>query len=253
MIGDSTDKMTSPTSTFTDVTSTFVEVTSTYGNPTLTYSYAASTPKVPVPIFFTAENTPFATPGEVKTIGVRGTGPGCGKDTVADYIAELLKQKNIQAYRSAFANGVREDVSKITDIPVEVIRTTEGKNMVFESLGVTVGKLLQYHGQAKKKLHGDDVWIRYCMDSLPTEDKHVSIISDVRYKGEQTAVQKRGGIIIMVKSDRPTSAILMAGRSLQHSSERDLDGVSANVTIENNGTLEELKQKVKALVDSLFP
>lgn len=188
----------------------------------------------------------------VKTIGVRGSGPGCGKDTVADYIAELLKDKEILTHRAAFADGVREDVSKITDIPVELIRTPEGKNMVFESLGITIGKLLQYHGQAKKKLQGDNVWIKQCIGSLPTSEGLVSIISDIRYKGEQTAVKERKGIIIMVKSDRPISAILMAGRSLQHSSERDLDGVPADYTIDNDGTLEELKHKVKHLIDTLF-
>jgi dephospho-CoA kinase len=180
---------------------------------------------------------------------VRGTGPGCGKDTVADHIAELLNAMCIQTHRTAFANGVREDVSKITGVPVEVIRTTEGKNIVFETLGVTIGKLLQYHGQAKKKLDGDDIWIRQCMDSLPTESNVVSIISDVRYKGEQSTVQERQGIVILVKTDRPTSAIQIAGRSLQHSSERDLDGIPPDFTIENNGTLEELHNKVKELIN----
>jgi len=185
------------------------------------------------------------------TIGVRGTGPGCGKDTVADYIAELLSQRS-ETHRSAFANPIREDISKITGIPVEMIRTTEGKNMVFEPLGITVGKLLQYHGQAKKKLEGDNVWIKQCIDSLPSKDTHVSILSDVRYKGEQAAVKERGGIIIMVKSDRPMSAILMAGRSIQHSSERDLDDIPADVVIENNGTLEELHEKIKELVANVL-
>ena len=188
----------------------------------------------------------------VRTIGVRGSGPGCGKDTVADYIAELLQDKHIFTHRAAFADGVREDVSKITDVPIELIRTPEGKNMVFEPLGVTIGKILQYHGQAKRKLHGEDIWVRQCIDSLPTTNGSVSIISDVRYKLEQAAVKQRNGIVIIVKTNRPTSAILMAGRSLQHSSERDLDGVPADYMIENNGSLEELKQKVRQLIGALF-
>lgn len=88
------------------------------------------------------------------------------------------------------------------------------------------------------------------MKSLP--DNGVSIISDVRYKDEQNAVKKREGYVILVTSNRPADPRLMAGRSLQHSSERDLDGVLPDFTIENNGTLEELHAKAAELIDTLF-
>ncbi len=189
---------------------------------------------------------------KISTVAVRGSGPGCGKDTVSDAIAAHLQNIGFQTHRSAFADTIREDVSKITDIPVEVIRTTDGKNIMIEHLGITVGKLLQVHGWTQRKLHHPEIWVESCMKRLPTTTETICILSDVRFRTEQKAVKDRNGIVIQVISNRPIDSKTLAGRSLTDPSERDLDGIPADYTIENNGTLEELNDKVKTLVDKLF-
>ena len=250
-------------------------------------------------------NQPLSTPEAyykqrgIKTIGVRGTGPGCGKDTVADMIMEELQKKSIRSIRKRFATALKQTVSEYTGIPGEILETVEGKNIVLDSTklipitplmvektmndyvdttqqikpfviftlaiyglkchltevfgksidGRTVGQVLQLLGTRIRGVLGGNAFVDAVFNPLHKYD--IVVISDVRYKQENEAVKNRDGIVVFVKGGA-TDAAKMAGRSLQHSSERDLDGVPADFTIENNGTLEELKEKVKVLINQLF-
>lgn len=249
---------------------------------------------------------------DILTIGVRGTAPGCGKDTVADMVVKYLTQKNLSVVRKRFATALKKTVSDYTGIPTNILETTAGKNIVIsesnlipvdedvfvttfseytgiskfmlgeigldddimklsngktiketyekmlfefhnvfggDAIGQTIGKMLQTLGTQLKEIFGSEVFVDAIFKHLHNKD--IAVISDVRFKQESEAVKKRFGVIIFVKKDQLDST-QMAGRSTQHSSERDLDGVPADFEIDNNGTYQELEDKVSSLIDKLF-
>ena len=67
------------------------------------------------------------------------------------------------------------------------------------------------------------------------------IITDMRFLNEMEAVKKRGGITIRVNRNLEESKD-------QHESETELDNVEFDYIINNNGTIEELIEKVKEIL-----
>lgn len=77
------------------------------------------------------------------------------------------------------------------------------------------------------------------------------IITDVRFPNEAQAIKDRGGILIRV--NRPVSAIgankLKHKSITQHPSETALDDYQDwNYIIDNNGTIEDLIEKVEVIL-----
>ncbi len=70
------------------------------------------------------------------------------------------------------------------------------------------------------------------------------IITDMRFPNEMEAVEKRGGITIRVNRDNGTRAIDLN----PHPSETSLDSHKFDYTIENDGSLEDLVDKVRFIL-----
>lgn len=187
-----------------------------------------------------------------ETIAIRGR-PGSGKDTVAKLLASLFYDRGIWSSTRKFATPIREEVEKLTGVPVDVSETTEGKNIevVYKGEKMTVGRCLQVVGSERKRDSGDPCyWIKRLFKNF--REHEVVIISDVRFPLEQDAVRERKGLIIMINTSRELDPDTMAGRDSKHESETALDGIPADLTIENNGTIEDLQAKLTELVDSFF-
>ena len=67
------------------------------------------------------------------------------------------------------------------------------------------------------------------------------IITDMRFLNEMEAVKKRGGITIRINRNLEESKD-------QHESETELDNVEFDYVIDNNGTIEELIEKVREIL-----
>lgn len=185
------------------------------------------------------------------TIGIRGTGPATGKDAATGKFVELLEGRGLKYTHGKFATPLRQVMETLLGIPMSVSESTEGKNMVIPSMGITTGQCLQKLGTVLRETLYQGVMIDALMRGFKPDER--VIISDVRMKTEQIAVKQRGGIVILIDSNREVSAEAMAGRSSQHETERDLDGVQPDYVIKNNGTLEELYEKIEKLVKEVFP
>ena len=190
---------------------------------------------------------------KVLTIGIRGSHPGCGKDTVADMITKKLRDKGYAVRSAKFATALRLCIEGLTGIPVAETETLEGKKRFLPEYGKTVGQLLQTVGSLiREGLGNPNVWVDALFRQFGSTD--IVVISDVRYKNENTAVEERNGFTLHVASTCYGNAEHMAGRSKDHSSERDLDDVPAKYVIHNNGTLEELSQQVDQFMEVIvFP
>jgi len=148
--------------------------------------------------------------------------------------------------------------------------------------GLTPRKLLQLLGtEAGRHIIHPNIWVNalfadYVCDDCgqqecPTDEEdtgqmiHYSfpdwIVTDVRFPNEAQAIKDRGGIVIRVnrlteeqkiaslkaRANRPNNAIKLALKN-EHPSETALDDYDGfDYVIENNGSIEELVEKVKQL------
>lgn len=76
------------------------------------------------------------------------------------------------------------------------------------------------------------------------------IITDVRFPNEAEAIKKRGGIIIRVnRKSKFELAVQETVEGKEHASETSLDNYNFDAIIDNNGTIEELIEKVKKVLN----
>lgn len=187
------------------------------------------------------------------TFGVAGSGPGCGKDTVADIICELLEKRGMGPRRERFATPVRECIAILTGVSVAESQTVEGKNRHLKGWDMTVGQMLQKLGTdaVRDNVH-PDAWVLAAFQRLGDDDNVV--FSDVRFPNEAEAIRGRGGFIVMVnrRAANAADSSYLAGRDPAHASETSLDGFQPDIVVDNNGTLETLRQDVDRVVGSII-
>jgi hypothetical protein len=119
-----------------------------------------------------------------------------------------------------------------------LFRRGEDNLALFRPIEMTVGRLLQLVGvECFRELFGPTVWI----DAFEAEWRSLGsgpiLISDVRFPEETAWIRRKGGIIVEIRrdADRPDD-----GRSLQHQSERALDGEHPDYIVNNDGAPEDL-------------
>lgn len=117
----------------------------------------------------------------------------------------------------------------------------EGINLdSFEEEDGKLRKLLQFVGTDVFRKVDEDFWVKTLFShDLP---KRV-VVSDVRFQNELDAIETRGGVSVKVSRD--------TGIVDTHPSETALDGAEWKYTIDNNGTLEDLEEKVCTLIKEL--
>ena len=151
----------------------------------------------------------------------------------------------------SFADKLKEVASIIFDIKKEDWNDPSVKASLVSNYNLTGRDILQKIGESFRKEISPDIWVnslfsRYDKLNYRTHSgdtiKPNLIITDVRMPNEAQAIKDRGGILIKV--DRET------GYKDNHISETALDNYNGwDYVIDNNGTLEELIDKVKELYD----
>lgn len=173
-----------------------------------------------------------------------------GKDEIAKVLVEEFGYT-----RRAFADALREMLYALnplvyvneTSTDFEAFRVAE----IVDEIGWEAAKtqydeirsLLQRLGtEAGRNVLGQDIWVRTCLDDHPEQ----MVIPDVRFPNEKTAIENAGGIVIRVT--RPGIEAVNA-----HISERALDGEIFSYAIANKGTLDDLRETVRAIMWLLGP
>jgi len=169
-----------------------------------------------------------------------------GKDTVADMLEELAKKDGWTVKQFAFANAVKRELADACDVTVDYIE--KHKNMF--RLG------LQWWGtEFRRAMHGDKYWIKQLNFAMEQEglgqfDKHIYIVTDVRFKNEYDYITKLGGLVVRVERPETLTCrdwlpwnIIKKSRD-NHVSETDLDNHSFRAIIVNSGTIDKLRQDV---------
>jgi hypothetical protein len=205
---------------------------------------------------------------------------GSGKDTIADYLVNLHHFR-----RESFANTLKDAVAQVfgwdrTMLEGRTKQAREWREQVdpwwAERLGIpqlTPRYILQQWGTevCRKGFH-DDIWIASLENKLRNSRDDV-VISDCRFPNEIRAIKQSGGIVVRVirgpepewydaavsvnRGPNGNSTWALSGRKLEqlgvHASETSWVGTRFDVVLDNNGTLDDLYQQVKRLVQDHPP
>jgi dephospho-CoA kinase len=121
---------------------------------------------------------------------------GSGKDTVANHLVKKYSFK-----RFAFADTLKEYVSKKYNIPLELLFTQEGKKqeIIVKKKKVTLRDLLIKDG-AEKRQENQDYWVNMVIEKIQAESKTQNIvISDFRFPNEYRRLAETFFEIVAVK------------------------------------------------------
>ena len=187
----------------------------------------------------------------MKLLGLTGYAQS-GKDTVAKMLGEL----DIEVRRAAFADllklsaarslhvmvdpdevgieGVRRWADRFkTDHRVQIV---DGDGEVLHS--ITGRAFLQRFGtEGHRDIFGDDFWIE--VTNFDPPDCDLLVFTDVRYENEAGAIRDRGGEIWQIVRTEESPAD-------RHRSEQPIDADLIDREITNTGTLDELREQVRA-------
>lgn len=199
---------------------------------------------------------------------------GAGKDTAADYLV------NYHGFRrDSFANTLKDAVAAVFGWDRVLLegRTKEARawreevdTWWSERLGknITPRWVLQQWGTevCRKGFH-DDIWIASLENRL-LKTKDDIVISDVRFPNEIAAIHKAGGLVVRIKrgpepewfqdaanvnaGDTNMSWAISKMRMEKlgiHASETAWVGGNIDHTITNDGTIDELFDSIKGLVE----
>ena len=142
-----------------------------------------------------------------------------------------------------FGTKLKEAVSLVFDIPLEQLHTQTGKATLDERWGTTPRFLLQRFGTEVCRTLHPHVWL-YHLDKIIKNAHRTEnfVIGDVRFRNEFEFVIRRGGW--MWRLERPNHMRIINEHE-DHPSETEVDNLVHAYYINNDGTLEELYQKVK--------
>lgn len=181
-----------------------------------------------------------------KLIGISGK-LGSGKGA----IVEIMQNLNSQIQEKFFAFKLKQIVSSLAGVHFDLTMTQDGKNTYIETFDMTLGEMLQKIGtDCLRNGFDDQIWIKSLFVDIDPDKDY--IVSDCRFKNEAEAIKERNGILIRI--NRPINPVAEAsGRDLNHLSEIDLDDYEHfDYIITNDGTYEELVEKIKQIYFQIF-
>jgi len=172
-----------------------------------------------------------------------------GKDEFFHAVKEHFCDLNV--HRVAFADDLKEEVYELLlkrdGHDISALDNPETKSIL--------RPFMQWYGTEYRRnvlLGGDpDYWIKKAMDKIKIiqeqDPNAIIVVTDGRYPNEHNAVKKLGGISVKISRNS------VFDPQEQHSSETALDGYEGfDFHLENEGSLDEYKQKVKNLIRQLI-
>lgn len=172
---------------------------------------------------------------------------GSGKNTVCDIISNHFANTKVLA----FADDLKKFVSIITNLPLELMYTEEGKNTYVPSYNMSVGEMLQKIGTDALRTHFDtDIWVKSLFNKIQEND--TILIPDLRFKNEAQYSKQKGAILIRINGD-PLGHNKNSKRNTNHISETDLDDwTDWDYIIDNNSSLKDLEHKVYDILSKII-
>ena len=193
-------------------------------------------------------------------IGLTGK-KNVGKDEVFRTIEELdTHGQNIDVVRIAFADSMKRALASLFAVPYNIIEENKNSGEISleipgsgnqkygyndhhtDKYHITLRQAIQRFGTEVGRRHfGEDFWLDKALppDLGPSCHKgKIVVVTDVRFRNEAERIVKLGGHIWEVT--RPDS-----DNGDSHSSESGIDPKLINGHINNDGSVEDLREKVR--------
>jgi len=202
---------------------------------------------------------------------------GSGKDTVADYLVNVHEFR-----RESFANTLKDACSAVfgwdrTMLEGRTKQSREWRDQIDQwwskrlGMDITPRLILQHWGtEVCRRAFHDDIWIASLENKLRNSQDDV-VISDCRFPNEIKAIRDQGGCVIrVVRGPEPEwfdDAVCMnrgPNRNVRwalardrvqklgiHASETAWVGTEFDAELDNTGSLDQLYQQLKDLVQGL--
>lgn len=174
---------------------------------------------------------------EYKIIGLLGRSR-VGKDTVANYLCEkYLSYENVK-----LSLPLKKAVCELYGFTMDKLETSS-KDEIDNRWNKTPRETIQSLTKYMMEYMGIDFFTRrlYNMYDNGMLSKNI-IITDIRYNHDIQEIKRRGGLVI--KIERPNN-------SIHNSVENNIDDLKGDITIYNDGTLEELYEKINQSLNSI--
>jgi len=181
-----------------------------------------------------------------------------GKDTFGRLLAEELNKIQYPPYvLMSFAHELKLRIQKDFDLSYEQLWGNKKEvpddryKKPNSSEFWTPREMMQSYGEFYRSIDYD-FWVKSLMHIIDEKEYTNVIITDVRHPNEAVSVKDKGGFLIRIVRDGN-----IVPHGITHISETALDGFDGfDAVIDNNGTLEDLKQGAISLVkvlQNLFP
>lgn len=172
-----------------------------------------------------------------------------GKDTAARYAADKILQwkgSNFGIRQLAFAKPLKDIAMVYMGLNKHHCYDQEGKAEFNEFWGMTNREILQKLGDGMRREVHPDFWTKLIERKLHDciEEGEMFILTDVRYPNEAELIRKYGGIIIQLNRQ----CINPPEGTVDHPSERPLDSQYVDFSIDNDFSLEELRDNVNSII-----
>ena len=169
-----------------------------------------------------------------RIIGFTGLA-GAGKDLAASMVPG--------GHRIAFADPLYQGLATMLGIPEGLLRARSTKEVSLVDFGRSPRELLQTLGTDwGRKLVAPDVWLRVAFwrwERAAAAGHGVIVVPDVRFANEARQIRSEGGEVWMIH--RPGVEPVAA-----HESEAGLPLRLIDRLVVNNGTVDQLRQRVEA-------
>ncbi len=168
-------------------------------------------------------------------IGISGKAHS-GKDTLGKYLCD--EYRCVHYY---FAKPLKEGAKVMFGLSDEQIAN---KEVPIEPWGISPRKIYQLLGTEIGRGIDPNVWVKNAEMFVKSVPGRTVVITDVRFDNEAIWIRNRGGVVINIVRDKPGIA------EWKHSSEGGLDEKNIDVTITNNGTIEDMCNEVTYMIQS---
>lgn len=180
-------------------------------------------------------------------IGISGKARS-GKDTFGNALKIASHKYGVSLELHSFARKLKEIARDNFNLTDEQVNGSEKEHFI-EKWNATPRTIMQKLGEGYRNIY-PDYWVDSVLDKYNPSSGTVMVITDCRFKNEFTAIKRKAdGIVVRMERDASLRGEIS---NPNHQSEIDLDHVSFERVIENNGTIEDLHRKALELLGDVI-
>ena len=167
-------------------------------------------------------------------IGVHGQ-KGSGKDE----LFKIFKSLNSTYKKVAFADPIKDEFLKIFGLDEADYDYFKRSTITYDDREIEGRKIVRGIGMLMRGY--DDEQFNRRVHDFCVLNKNV-VVTDVRFDNEYNMLHKEDAVLIKIKRELPSD---------EHVTEVEMPDEMFEIVIENNGTLEELTNKIKQIYKDL--